>query len=107
MSNIILWSMLVCSYFLPVLYQKIVDPFVFKYCFFLNLKMSQDKKTSNIWQHFSVIGSNFATCDICKKKLSYKTSTTNLRKHLNNIHLLYSFTSSTKVCITQFDYFLV
>eukprot|EP00102_Acyrthosiphon_pisum_P013340 XP_008182878.1 PREDICTED: uncharacterized protein LOC103309376 [Acyrthosiphon pisum] len=55
--------------------------------------MSQDKRTSNIWQHFTKIDSNFATCDLCKKKLSYKTSVTNLKKHLHNAHLLYSFTT--------------
>jgi len=62
--------------------------------------MSQDKRTINIWQYFTKIDSNFATCDLCRpnKILPYKTSITNLKKHLHNAHLLYSFT--TKVCIT-------
>lgn len=67
-----------------------------KYFSLLNLKTNQDKRTSNIWQYFTKIDSNFATCDLCKKKLSYKTSVTNLKKHLHNAHLLYSFTSIIK-----------
>lgn len=62
--------------------------------------MSQDKRTSYIWQHFTKVDSSFAKCDICKRNLSYKTSVTNLKKHLNNAHLLYTY--DTKVCYIDF-----
>jgi len=54
------------------------------------------KRTSSIWQSFTVVDSNFATCDICKRKLSYKTSLTNLKRHLTNAHLIYSNVSQVK-----------
>lgn len=59
------------------------------------------QKTSSIWQNFTVVDSNFATCDICKRKLSYKTSVTNLKKHLTKAHLIYSNVSQVKKIIIK------
>lgn len=56
--------------------------------------MSQDRRTSDIWKHFSKVDSSIAKCDICKKNYSYKTSLSNLKKHLNNAHLIYSYTET-------------
>ncbi|KAL5246167.1 hypothetical protein ACI65C_013575 [Semiaphis heraclei] len=53
-----------------------------------------DRRTSDIWKHFSKIDSSIAKCDTCKKSYSYKTSVTNLKKHLNNAHLIYLYTEN-------------
>lgn len=60
--------------------------------------MSQDRRSSDIWKHFTKIDSNNAKCDICKKSYSYKTSVTNLKKHLHHSHLLYTYLNSSEVC---------
>ncbi|BFF91665.1 uncharacterized protein DMAD_09892 [Drosophila madeirensis] len=44
------------------------------------------RKTSEIWCFFRAIDDTFALCNICKAKLSYKTTTTNLSKHMNRMH---------------------
>uniref|UniRef100_A0A0A1XSV1 Zinc finger BED domain-containing protein 1 n=1 Tax=Zeugodacus cucurbitae TaxID=28588 RepID=A0A0A1XSV1_ZEUCU len=36
---------------------------------------------------FEVVDKTYAKCNICKSKLSYKTSLTNLKKHIQNRHL--------------------
>lgn len=44
------------------------------------------RKTSELWNFFKPIDSVFATCNLCKMKLSFKTSTSNLKKHLQSKH---------------------
>ncbi|EDX12619.1 uncharacterized protein LOC6727754 [Drosophila simulans] len=44
------------------------------------------RKTSEIWCFFRAVDDTFAVCNICKAKLSYKTTTTNLSKHMNRMH---------------------
>ncbi|KAF2902321.1 hypothetical protein ILUMI_03859 [Ignelater luminosus] len=44
------------------------------------------RKTSGVWQVFEPIDNEFATCNICAKKLSYKTSISNLKKHMQCKH---------------------
>ncbi|XP_002073013.3 uncharacterized protein LOC6650966 [Drosophila willistoni] len=44
------------------------------------------RKTSEIWCFFRAIDDTYALCNICKAKLSYKTTTTNLSKHMNRMH---------------------
>lgn len=44
------------------------------------------RKTSEIWCFFRAVDDTFALCNICKAKLSYKTTTTNLSKHMNRMH---------------------
>ncbi|KAI8046187.1 uncharacterized protein LOC128251874 [Drosophila gunungcola] len=44
------------------------------------------RKTSEIWGFFRAVDDTFALCNICKAKLSYKTTTTNLSKHMNRMH---------------------
>lgn len=63
--------------------------------------MSQDRRSSFIWKHFTKIDSNIALCDICKKKYSYKTSVINLKKHLNYSHLLHTYSHSSEVCFIK------
>ncbi|XP_054012802.1 E3 SUMO-protein ligase ZBED1-like [Hylaeus anthracinus] len=42
---------------------------------------------SDVWNFFvPVSNTGYATCKICKKKLSYKTTTTNLKKYLCSVH---------------------
>lgn len=47
-----------------------------------------NNRYSNVWVHFTVIDGSFAKYDICKKKYSYKSTLTNLKKHLFNSHLI-------------------
>ncbi|KAH8306123.1 hypothetical protein KR018_002158 [Drosophila ironensis] len=44
------------------------------------------RKTSEIWCFFQAVDDTFALCNICQAKLSYKTTTTNLSKHMNRMH---------------------
>lgn len=44
------------------------------------------RKTSEIWYFFRAVDDTYALCNICKAKLSYKTTTTNLSKHMNRMH---------------------
>lgn len=42
---------------------------------------------SDIWYHFTQNpGTHFATCHHCKHSMSYKTTITNLRRHLAKKH---------------------
>ncbi|XP_030370753.1 uncharacterized protein LOC115621291 [Scaptodrosophila lebanonensis] len=47
---------------------------------------SMKRKTSEIWSLFRPVDDTFAVCSICKAKLSYRTTTTNLSKHLQRMH---------------------
>lgn len=44
------------------------------------------RKRSEVWQMFEVVDEIYAKCNICKSKISYKTSLTNLKKHVQNRH---------------------
>lgn len=44
------------------------------------------KNTSEMWNFFKPVEAKFAICNMCDTKLSYKTSTSNLKKHLNTKH---------------------
>lgn len=48
--------------------------------------MATRRHTSNIWAHYERAENKFAICNICKSKLSYKTSITNLKRHMSNKH---------------------
>lgn len=48
--------------------------------------MNSKRKTSELWKFFDPIDENYATCNMCKQKFSYKTSTSNLKKHLKTKH---------------------
>lgn len=48
-----------------------------------------------MWDHFSDLGSYFATCNICKVKLSFKSSVTNLKKHYDRKHPTIQFVNQT------------
>lgn len=43
-------------------------------------------KSSALWRFFEVIDAECAKCSMCKQKFSYRTSTSNLKKHLKNKH---------------------
>ncbi|XP_022193575.2 uncharacterized protein LOC111051375 [Nilaparvata lugens] len=44
------------------------------------------RKTSLMWQYFTVIDENVAKCKYCEKDLRYRSSTSNLKKHLRKAH---------------------
>ena len=49
------------------------------------------QKTSDIWSQFTADErEKMASCHICKQTLSYKTSITNLKRHLSTKHPTYS-----------------
>lgn len=49
--------------------------------------MSESRKRSSIWLHFTDTGDEKPECRICKAKISIKAgSTTNLHRHLRNTH---------------------
>lgn len=48
--------------------------------------MSKRVKTSDIWNFFTQDCDQFAKCNICKKKISYKTTNSNMRKHMKTNH---------------------
>lgn len=48
--------------------------------------MSQKRKSSSMWEFFTRINSETAKCDLCKSTFSYKTSVSNLRKHMQRKH---------------------
>lgn len=62
--------------------------------------MSQDRRTSDIWKHFSKVDSSIAKCDICKKMYSYKTSLSNLKRNLNNGRFIYLYTETDTLQVT-------
>ncbi|XP_022177733.1 zinc finger BED domain-containing protein 6-like [Myzus persicae] len=47
---------------------------------------NRKERFSIVWQYMTAVDSIFAVCDTCQKKLSYKTSLTNLKKHLKAVH---------------------
>lgn len=47
-----------------------------------------DNRYSSVWEHFTIIDGIHTKCDICKRKYSYKSTLTNLKKHLSNKHLI-------------------
>lgn len=54
-------------------------------------------KSSNLWNCFEDSGDSVnkvAVCNLCKTKLSYKSSTTNLKKHLERKHPTVLFVST-------------
>ncbi|KAF8771555.1 protein abrupt-like [Argiope bruennichi] len=51
-----------------------------------NKSVQKNRKRSPIWQHFTAITSTYAACNICQGKLSYRTTVTNLTKHLLKKH---------------------
>ncbi|EDV93849.1 uncharacterized protein LOC6563260 [Drosophila grimshawi] len=54
------------------------------------------RRTSEIWCFFRAVDDTFALCNICKAKLSYKTTTTNLSKHMNRMHPNANVSASTQ-----------
>lgn len=46
------------------------------------------RKTSPLWNFFSIVDNtnSVASCDICKQKLCYKSSVSNLKKHMQRKH---------------------
>lgn len=49
-------------------------------------KVQGKTKTSPLWRFFVPLDETYAQCNLCKLKFSYKTSTSNLKKHLQNKH---------------------
>lgn len=60
------------------------------------------KKTSEIWKFFDPIDDFYAKCNICKTKISYKTSTSNLKKHMNNKHPTVALPESRRKIVSNY-----
>lgn len=49
-------------------------------------EIKRRKKTSPVWNYFTPIDNRDAFCNECRRRVSYKSTTTNLRKHLASKH---------------------
>lgn len=56
------------------------------------------RKKSGVWSLFTKVDRDFALCNLCDIKFSYRTSTSNLKKHLHNRHAVVP-PASAPVCI--------
>ncbi|EFN64871.1 hypothetical protein EAG_06536, partial [Camponotus floridanus] len=54
------------------------------------------RKTSDIWSFFTILNTEFASCNLCKHKLSYRSTTNNLRKHILARHPTVALPSTSK-----------
>lgn len=48
----------------------------------MKVKMSGKKKTSQVWEHFTLISNKVALCKHCKEEMSFCNSAGSLMKHL-------------------------
>lgn len=48
--------------------------------------MSVKRKSSPIWDFFTPTSDEIAKCDLCKQCFSYKTSVSNLKRHMQRKH---------------------
>lgn len=62
----------------------------------------KQKKTSEIWQFFELIDDCYAKCNICKSKISYKTTISNLKKHMHTKHPTVALPESRKKNVSLF-----
>lgn len=58
------------------------------------LSTAKRVKTNDIWNFFSAENDEYAKCNICKKKISYKTTNSNMRKHMKCTHSTVKIDSS-------------
>nr|XP_022910336.1 zinc finger BED domain-containing protein 1-like [Onthophagus taurus] len=59
------------------------------------MSSTQRRKISEIWLFYDQVDEFFAKCNLCKRVFSYKTSITNLKKHLECKHPTVSIPSSS------------
>lgn len=45
-----------------------------------------NRKTSDMWNFFTPLTNEYALCNLCNQRFSYKTSTSNLKKHIVSRH---------------------
>jgi len=51
--------------------------------------MSNSRKLrSDMWRYFMYVDEHYSKCDICKTKISNKTTMSNLKKHIERKHSL-------------------
>lgn len=48
--------------------------------------MSLNRKTSTLWNLFTVEDNNNAKCNLCGQKMFYKSSTSNMKRHVTRKH---------------------
>lgn len=62
------------------------------------------RKRSNVWNFFESVDneSRLAKCNLCKLKFSYKTSTSNLKKHIKNKHAIVPHKPEERVTVSLF-----
>lgn len=61
---------------------------VFKPSHSVVIKDKRRRLTSSIWQNFSVVDEDrkVSSCDLCGMQMSYRTTVSNMRKHLMRRH---------------------
>ncbi|XP_046400929.1 zinc finger BED domain-containing protein 4-like [Ischnura elegans] len=55
------------------------------------------RRISVIWDYFQDEGGDYASCNICKRRVSFKTSTTNLKRHVERVHHTSVFRNKLKL----------
>lgn len=48
-----------------------------------------DRRSSSVWSYFTIKDKVNAKCDIYHKSYSYKSTLTNLKKHLSSCHFIF------------------
>lgn len=48
-----------------------------------------NRRSSFVWSYFTIKDNYNAKCDICSKIYLYKSSVTNLKKHLSSCHMIF------------------
>lgn len=66
----------------------------------INLKR---KKSSELWQFFEADASFYAKCNICKTKISYRTTISNLKKHMKSKHPTVALPDNRSNIVSRFD----
>ncbi|KAJ8866743.1 hypothetical protein PR048_032604 [Dryococelus australis] len=61
------------------------------------------RKCSEMWTFFTEINSEYASCNTCKDILSYKTSTSNLGKHMKHKHPTIELPTNSKNTEVTFE----
>lgn len=60
--------------------------------------MSKRAETSSMWNYFTVVDANLknAKCDLCSQKMSYRSTTSNLKNHMTRRHPTVNISSDSQ-----------
>lgn len=70
-------------FFFPLVGSRVFNIF---YNYNYNSRAMNKQHTSTVWSYFAKLDNTYAKCNICHNNYSYKTTLTNLKKHLSGPH---------------------